>query len=220
MKRLRTTYMIGWFLTVGLVVTPASFATATEGEHSQEQEHEEPLYWRSINWIHWGDMQRPPLVFVLANFGLFVLVLRRTLFRKARQVAQERHEQIKLAIERAQNSLQQAEQSLQQAVHQMEQLNVVRAEWTVQAQHEAALERAHVQKETEMFVQNFRRDMERRLHLERNRIEAELQQGVLKESIEQAKQWLMMHFGPGDQQKQVTQIISSLHALAERRREI
>jgi len=54
----------------------------------------------------------PPFIFMLLNFGIFLLILGKTLWPAGQKLSQERHDQIKTALDEAQKLREQAQQKL------------------------------------------------------------------------------------------------------------
>lgn len=215
MKRVRLCILV---LLLGVTTQGAHAAPHAETNAHSAEGHEsadKPLRWQDINWVRWGDMDRPPLAFVLVNFGLFVWLLRRTAVRAGKQMIRERHEHIRSAVEQANEALQQAKQALQQADRRRDQMDVVRADWMAQAQREAAAERARMQQEMDATLERQRTEMDQRIHNLFSLTERELRMRVVDAASHQAAVWIAQHLQPSDQQKQMTRMIASLDVLRQ-----
>lgn len=194
----------------------AAHAEAGHGaEHGAHHEEEGIVNWWS--WDYGASAQDPehkdwpaPFGWALINFGVFLYILSRILWRPMKAGMIDRHEKIKSELDEASRLRKEAEGQLAEftkkvanADHEVEVL-------LQQLRKEAQADRARIIATAEAEAQRLRTEADRQIQVEIERARAELRKETVEAALKAAEELLRSKVSADDQRQLAERYVSSV----------
>jgi F-type H+-transporting ATPase subunit b len=206
--------------TVEKAAEAAAHAGAGEGvEHGEAhgEAHEEEGI---VNWWSWDygatakDPEHkhwpPPFGWALVNFGVFLYLLSRILWRPIKAGIVSRHDQIKGELDEATRLRKQAEAQLAEYAQKVKNVDQEVDALLAQLRTEAEGERARIVAAAETEARRLKAEADHQIKLEIARARAELQRETVEAALKAAEELLVRNVNAADQQKLAERYVGDL----------
>jgi len=195
----------------------AGHAAAGHGEHAEGHHEEEHGI---LNWWSWDYGPKAtdpthrhwpaPFGFMLINFGVFLAILSRLLFKPLKAMAASRHEDIRRNLDEASKLRAAAEAKLREYEDKVKNVDAEIDSLVAQLRAEAEAEKARIIANAETEAQRLRADAQKQIDSEMARIRAELKSQLVATVVATAEQILTKHIGADDQRKMAERYVTDL----------
>jgi F0F1-type ATP synthase membrane subunit b/b' len=153
----------------------------------------------------------PPFIFMLINFGLLLIILGKYLWPEARKLAEERHEQIKTALDQAAQLRHQAEQKLSEYESRIKDVDAEIKKLVDGIRADAEADKARILEAASKQAAQMKKDAEQRIAAEIELARAQLTKEVTAAATGATERLLKEKTTPDDQRKLVSSFIEGIH---------
>jgi F-type H+-transporting ATPase subunit b len=160
--------------------------------------------------LHEEEPMSPPFVFMLINFGLLLIIIAKWGRPVARQIAQDRHDQIKSSLDEAAKLRDEAAQKLKDYETRIKDVDAEITKLVEGIRADAEADRARILKAAGEQAAQMKRDAELRIAAEIETARAQLAREVSAAAGTATEKLLRDKTTPDDQKKLVSSFISGL----------
>jgi F-type H+-transporting ATPase subunit b len=203
-------------------VPPFAGAAMHAGAHGESAEHGgEPAGPVIENWWSWDygpgkSHHHPPFGFALLNFAIFLLLMNKLFGKSFRDFLQNRHSDVRRAIDRAREVQQQAEQQLQQIEDRARNQEAEIAELLASFRKQAEAERQAIVLRAENEAAGLLRDAESQAQAAIASAKQALEQKAALLAVDLAEKLIRSRIQESDQRRLSDEYLRELEGLASR----
>jgi F-type H+-transporting ATPase subunit b len=152
----------------------------------------------------------PPFILALVNFGIFLLILAKYLAPAGRKVAEERHDQIKTALDEAAKLREQAQQKLNEYEKRIAGVDAEIEKLVAGIRADAEADKKRILEAAETQAAQMKRDAEQRIAAEIEQARAQLTEEVAAAAAAAAGKIVRERATADDQKRMVSTFIAGL----------
>lgn len=155
----------------------------------------------------------PPFIFMLINFGLFLIILAKYLAPAGTKVAQERHDLIKIALDEAAKLREQAQNKLTEYEARIKNVDSEVKLIVDDIRAAADADKQRILENAERQAAQMKRDAEQRIAAEIEMARAQLSREVAAAAAQATEKLLRTNVNPDDQKKLVGTFLSGISGM-------